>query len=164
MVKERIGMASIDALGREAGEFSFSDDKSKLDVETIHAFLSRSYWAAGIPMEAVRTMIANSFCSGAYSREAGQVGFASVLTDYARFAFLADVFVLEAQRGKGLGKLLVKTALNHAALGSAGVWLLVTRDAHGLYAKFGFQGLAEPEKFMILRRRGSGGQLRDRSA
>lgn len=157
-------MASIDALGWEAGEFSFSDDKSKLDVETIHAFLSRSYWAAGIPMEAVRTMIANCFCIGAYSREAGQVGFARVLTDYARFAFLADVFVLEAQRGKGLGKLLVKTVLDHTALGNAGVWLLATRDAHGLYEKFGFQGLAEPEKFMILRRRGSGGQLGDRGA
>jgi GNAT superfamily N-acetyltransferase len=81
------------------------------------------------------------------------VGFARVLTDYGRFAFLADVFVLEAHRGKGLGKLLVKAVLDHQALKDTEVWLLATRDAHGLYGRFGFHGLTEPEKFMILRRR-----------
>jgi GNAT superfamily N-acetyltransferase len=146
-------MAWKDSYSERAGGFSISDDRSELDVEMIHTFLSRSYWAAGIRLARVRTLIANSFCIGDYSREAGQVGFARVLTDYGRFAFLADVFVLEAHRGKGLGKLLVKAVLDHAALRDTGVWLLATRDAHGLYERFGFHGLTEPEKFMILRRR-----------
>jgi GNAT superfamily N-acetyltransferase len=147
-------MAWKDSYGEKAGVFYISDDRSTLDLQVIHAFLSRSYWAARIPPETVRTVIDNSFCIGAYARGAGQVGFARVLTDYARFAFLSDVFVLEGHRGKGLGNLLVKAVLEHPALKDAGVWLLATRDAHGLYEKFGFHGITQPEKFMILRRRG----------
>lgn len=140
-----------------ACEYCISDDRARLDLEVIHGFLSRSYWAAGIEVGKVRVSIENSFCLGAYAGDVGQVGFARVLTDYARFAYLADVFVLEGHRGRGLGKLLVGSALNHPRLKDVTFWLLATRDAHGLYGRFGFGQIGAPERFMVLRRKKSGG-------
>ena len=112
----------------------------RFDLEAIHAFLSRSYWAEGIPRETVRKAVANSLCVAAFSGSE-QVGFARLVTDYATFAYLADVYVLEAHRGHGLSRQLVAA-------------LLVTRDAQGLYEKFGFTALAHPARVMELHRPG----------
>jgi GNAT superfamily N-acetyltransferase len=129
-----------------------SADKSKLDLEMIVDFLYGSYWAKDTPREAVLVSIENSFTIGLFDSAGKQVGFARVITDYARQAYLADVFVLEAHRGRGLGKLLVRTALDHPALSKIRSWLLATRDAHGLYEQYGFMRYADTGKLMVLRR------------
>ena len=125
-----------------------------LDGDMILDFLSKSYWAKHVPRKALKVSIENSFTIGVYGPGGKQVGFARVMTDYARMAFLADVFVLEAHRGKGLGKLLVRAALDHPLLRGIKSWLLATRDAHGLYEKFGFRRYTESGKLMVLRRGG----------
>lgn len=124
-------------------------DKARLDVALIHGFLTNSYWAAGIPVDVVRRSIEGSLCFGIY--DAGrQVGFARVISDYATFAYLADVFVLESHRGRGLSKRLMAAIMAHPRLQHLRRWLLATRDAHGLYEQFGFRALAIPERFMEL--------------
>jgi GNAT superfamily N-acetyltransferase len=125
---------------REREGFTISTDPRRLDLDVIHGYLARSYWAAGIPRELVERSLRHSLCFGVYSgRE--QVGFARVVTDLATFAYVADVFVLEAHRGRGLSKWLMETLLDHPDLRDVRRWHLVTRDAHGLYARFAF---AEP--------------------
>ena len=119
------------------GEFTISTDPSRLDVDMIHGFLTRSYWAEGRSRERVARAIAHSLPFGLY-HPTGQVGFARVVTDHVVVAYLADVFVLEAQRGKGLGTWLVETVVGAPELGKLRRWILGTRDAHGLYRKFGF--------------------------
>jgi len=129
--------------------YAISTDPSRLQRETIHAFLVNSYWAKGIPREVVDRAIANSLSFGVY--EGGrQVGFARVVTDRATYAYLADVFVLESHRGKGLGKWLVEVILAHPDLSGLRRWGLVTRDAHGLYGRHGFTRLAHPERHMEI--------------
>ncbi|HYE03575.1 MAG TPA: GNAT family N-acetyltransferase, partial [Phycisphaerales bacterium] len=118
-----------------------------LDLEAVHAYLSRSYWAAGVPIEVVRRAAAHSLCFGVYHAD-GQVGFARVITDRATFAYLSDVFVLEAYRGRGLSKWLVETILAHPDLRGLRRFCLLTRDAHGLYARYGFRPLADPRRYM----------------
>jgi GNAT superfamily N-acetyltransferase len=115
-------------------------DKARLDLALIHDFLVRSHWAAGIPFAVMRRAIDNSLAFGLY-RGASQIGFARVVTDHATFAYLADVFVVEAERGKGLGRYLVDTILAHPELQGLRRWLLGTRDAQSLYRRCGF---AEP--------------------
>ena len=127
--------------------FVISTDRARLDVALIHQFLTHSYWSQGIPREVVERAIDHSLCFGIYS-ESGQVGFARVITDRATFAYLADVFVLQSHRGSGLGKFLMECISNHPQLQNLRRWMLATRDAHGLYAKFGFAPLAHPERFM----------------
>jgi GNAT superfamily N-acetyltransferase len=122
-------------------------DPAVLDVELIHAYLTRSYWAAGIPLETVRRSIAHSVNFGLFDGDA-QVGFARVVTDRATFAYLADVFVLEPYRGRGLSKWLMEAVIAHPELQGLRRWVLATRDAHGLYARYGFTPLAAPDRFM----------------
>jgi GNAT superfamily N-acetyltransferase len=134
------------------GEYEISADKSRLDLGMIHSFLSgSSYWAAGIPFDIVRRSIENSLAFGIYTGS-NQVGFARVITDYATFAYLGDVFVLEEHRGKGLTKWLMEVILDSPVLQGLRLWLLATRDAHGLYRQFGFCELRNPERYMEIRR------------
>lgn len=125
-----------------------SAERSDVDVAFVHDVLSRrSYWAAGIPRELVERSIEGSLCFSAFDG-AEQVGFARVVTDSATFAWLADVFVAESHRGRGISKLLVGAAVSHPAVARVRRWHLVTRDAHGLYERFGFRPLAHPERHM----------------
>jgi GNAT superfamily N-acetyltransferase len=127
-----------------------STDGSMLDLEAIHSYLSKSYWAAGVPENVVRRSIEGSLCFGMYKDEE-QVGFARVVTDRATFAYLADVFVLEAHRGRGIGKWLVEVILSHPDLQGMRRWMLATRDAHDLYRRYGFAELGQPAIFMERR-------------
>lgn len=127
--------------------YLISTDKSKLDITVIHGFLSTSYWAEEIPVEIVRKAIENSLCFGVYDGEK-QVGFARVITDYATFGYLADVFIVESERGKGLSKWLVECILMHPQLQGLRNFCLMTQDAHTLYARYGFKNIPKPENFM----------------
>jgi len=129
------------------GEFTVSTEKERLDRETIHAFLTESYWARGVPREIVDRSIENSLCFGLYDSE-GLVGFARVITDRATFGYLADVFVVGSHRGRGLATWFMETLMSHPDLRGIRRWMLVTRDAHGLYRKVGFTGLSAPERIM----------------
>ena len=132
----------------QRGEFSISTDRQRLDREMIHDFLSRqSYWAKGRELEVVNRGIDNSLSFGIYRGEQ-QIGFARVVTDYATFAWLADVFVLEEYRGQGLGKWLIEVILAHPQLQGFRRWALATKDAHELYRSFGFNELMRPERWM----------------
>ena len=129
--------------------YLFSNDPGRLQVPVIHGFLTRCYWAKGIPEETVRRSIAHSLCFGVY-QGAAQVGFARVITDRATFAYLADVFVLEAHRGRGLAAELVRFILADPSLQGLRRFLLGTRDAHRLYTKLGFAAIAQPEIWMEI--------------
>jgi len=132
--------------------YTISTDKARFDVAAIHAYLTRSYWSPGIPRAVVEKAIAGALCFGLFSEQCNQVGFARMITDCATFAYLADVYVLEEHRGKGLGKWIVETILAHPSLQGLRRILLATRDAHALYARFGFEPLATPESFMSIHR------------
>jgi len=132
--------------------YIISTDKARFDVAAIHAYLTRSYWSPGIPRAVVEKAIAGSLCFGLFSEQGNQVGFARAITDGATFAYLADVYVLEEHRGKGLGKWIVETTLAHPSLQGLRRILLATRDAHKLYAQFGFEPLATPESLMSIHR------------
>jgi GNAT superfamily N-acetyltransferase len=133
--------------GGESPRISIDTDRSRLQLETIHRFLAGSYWAKGVPLDVVRRSVDGSLCFGVYDGER-QVGFARVITDHATFAYLADVFVEESHRGHGLAIQLMDVIVPHPQLQGLRRWLLATRDAHGLYAKYGFTPLAAPERFM----------------
>ncbi len=133
-------------------DIEISTDPARLDVDLIHGFLSRSsYWAAGIPRATVARSLAGSLCFGAHA-EGAQIGFARVITDRATFAYLADVFVVEAWRGRGVSKSLVAAVLAHPDLQGLRRFMLATEDAHGLYEQFGFTPLASPERWMEIAR------------
>jgi GNAT superfamily N-acetyltransferase len=134
----------------EAGIVTIDTDKRRLDLDIIHGFLTTSYWSPNIARETVRRAIENSLCFGVYVGTQ-QVGFARVITDSVTFAYLADVFVLEGYRGRGLAKRLMDAIVNHAQLQGLRRWMLITRDAHALYAQYGFTSLATPEKVMERR-------------
>jgi GNAT superfamily N-acetyltransferase len=130
------------------GDFLISTDPGLLDVPLIHDFLSnRSYWAVGRPLEVVRRALDHSLCFGLYEQRQ-QIGFTRVVTDQATFAWLCDVFVLEPYRGRGLSKWLLECVMGYPALQGLRRILLGTRDAHGLYERFGFTPLADPTRFM----------------
>lgn len=129
------------------GEFTISTERTRIDTKAVHNFLNRSYWAQNISVEIVRRSIENSLCFGLYHAK-GQIGFARVITDYATFAYLCDVFVTEEYRRRGLSKWLMETVLAHPELQNLRRWLLATKDAHGLYKQFGFVALDAPSIFM----------------
>lgn len=133
-------------------EFEISSDPSRIDVEMVHGFLSTSYWAHGRTREVVERSIRNSICFGVYT-QTQQVAFGRVITDRAVFAYLADIFVVPEYRGRGLSKALVRAMLDHPDVRDLRAVLLRTRDAHGLYAQFGFGLLPQPEEMMGLHHR-----------
>jgi GNAT superfamily N-acetyltransferase len=136
-------------VGRQ-GDFLISTDPTLLDLPLIHDFLAnRSYWATGRPLEIVRRSLVNSLCFGLYDK-GRQVGLARVVTDRATFAWLCDVFVLESYRGRGLSKWLIESVVAHPALQGLRRILLGTRDAHGLYQRYGFTPLADPTRFLEI--------------
>ncbi len=131
-------------------DIEISTDRERLDVDVIHRWLSEeSYWARGRSREVVERAIAHSLCFGVYLEER-QVGYARVVTDFATFAWLADVFILDEFRGRGYGKVLVQAVVDHPDLQGLGRILLATKDAHGLYAQFGFTPVP-PDRFMERR-------------
>jgi GNAT superfamily N-acetyltransferase len=134
-------------------EYEISTDTKRLDPLLVHDFLTHhSYWAGGVPLEVVKRSIEHSLCFGVFHR-GGQVGFARVVTDYSTFAYLADVFILEGHRGRGLADWLVRTVLGHPGLAGLRLILLGTRDAHGLYERSGFVRIADTplaDRFMVI--------------
>jgi GNAT superfamily N-acetyltransferase len=132
------------------GEFLVSSDPARMDLVWIHDYLANeSYWAKDLPFQIFQSSIENSLCFGIYQKTA-QVGFGRVISDYATFAFLADVFIDDKYRGQGLGKWLVESILAYPELQGLRRWMLFTRDAHGLYEQYGFSPLTHPEKVMEL--------------
>lgn len=132
-------------------EYSISTDKEKLDIRRIHKYLSdQSYWAQNIPLNVVKRSIENSLCFGIY-KDDKQIGFARVVSDFATFAYLADVFIVKAYRGKGLSKKLMEAIHAHPDLQGLRTWLLQTKDAHGLYKQFGWNIHEQPETVMRIR-------------
>ena len=135
--------------------FIISTDKSKIDIAAVHNYLSKeSYWAKNISLEIVTKAIDGAFCFGVYKKETSsaftQVGFARVISDKATFGYLADVFIMEQYRGIGLSKWLMFEIMNHPELQGFRGWMLGTKDAHGLYEKFGFKLLQNSERIMRL--------------
>lgn len=129
--------------------YTVSTDKSRLDLPMIEDFLAnRAYWAKGRPAHIIHRSIENSLCFGVYDTDGKQLAFGRVVTDFAVFAWVLDVFVLEEYRGKGLSKLLMQEMLAHPDLQGLKRWGLGTHDAHGLYEKFGFTPLDKPETWM----------------
>jgi GNAT superfamily N-acetyltransferase len=129
--------------------YLLSTDRSKLNVPFIHAFLTRSYWAEGISQDKVQTAIDNTLCFGLYENEK-QVGFCNVITDFSRFAYLCNVFIIEEQRGKGLSKWMLQNVFEMPEL-QLRRWMLGTLDMHALYKKYGFHALTEPWRWMEKR-------------
>ena len=131
------------------GEYLVSTDRALIDTEVVFEVLTSSYWANGIRREIVVRSIDNALCFGIYKgRE--QVGFARVISDFATYAYIGDLFIVESHQGRGLGKFLMESILKHPQLQGLRRWSLVTRDAHGLYEKFGFEALKKPENYMEI--------------
>ena len=131
--------------------YLISDDSDRVDVDVTWAFLRTAYWSPNVAREIVETSIHNSLCFGLYAPDGSQVGFARAVTDRATFAWLADVFVLEPHRGRGLGVWLVETVLGHPDLQRVRQMMLATADAHGLYRRFGFE-VEDPGRLLTLQR------------
>ena len=129
--------------------YEISTDPARFDVDAIHAYLTQSYWSPGIPRATVARAIANSLCFGVFW-QGQQVGFARMVTDKTTFAYLCDVYVLEAHRGRGLSKQLMAHVMKHPDLQGLRRMMLATRDAHGLYAQYGFTPLAAPDRIMEI--------------
>jgi len=129
--------------------FLISTDKSRLDLEVIHAYLKRSYWASSIPLNIVEKCVENSLCFGIYDQDK-QIGFSRIISDFATFAYLADVFILEEYRGKGLSKWMMLLIKNHPELQGLRRWMLATADAHDLYKQYGFEDLSRPDRMMEI--------------
>ena len=132
------------------GDIVVTTDETRLDLETVHGFLTGSYWAAGVPREVVERSIRHSICFGAFEGER-QVGFARVISDRATFAYVADVFVLDSHRGRGIGKTIMAAVTSHPELQNLRLWTLFTRDAHGLYRQVGFREARYPDRLMERR-------------
>jgi GNAT superfamily N-acetyltransferase len=148
----RVNLAEPEIIEQLQGEFLISTDRSRLDLTVIHGFLSNCYWAKGIPLEVVARSIEHSLCFGLYESSGAQIGFARVISDFATLAYLGDVFVLESHRGRGLSKWLMECLIKHPELRNLRRWILLTRDAHGLYSQFGFTPVQAPERYMELHR------------
>jgi len=128
-------------------QFTVSTDPAKLDLNAIHHFLTNCYWSEGIPKEIVERAVRHSLCFGLYEEEK-QIGFARVISDFTTYAYLCDVYVLESFRGKGLGTWLMSCVMKHPDLQGLRRFTLLTRDAHGLYQKFGFAAAKNPSRYM----------------
>lgn len=132
-------------------EYFASTDKTKINSILVHQFLSEeSYWAKNIPLVIVQKSIDNSLCFGVYNLKNEQVAFARVVTDFATFGYLADVFVIESHRGKGISKFLMDFIMHQEDLQGLRRWILATRNAHSLYTQFSFQPLPNPQNFMTI--------------
>ena len=129
--------------------FYISTEKEKMDIDLIHSFLTRSYWAEGISKEIIRRSVEGALCFGVFENDK-QVGFARMITDRATFAYLADVFIIEEYRGLGLSKWLIEVILSHPELQGLRRMMLATRDAHELYKKFGFTPLNNVDRWMHI--------------
>lgn len=129
--------------------FTISTNKAQLDIPMIYDFLCQSYWAKNLALGTLLKAIENSLCVGIYDQKK-QVGFLRVVTDYATFAYVSDVFVLENYRGRGLGKKMIDFCLNHPELSNLRQWLLLTKDAHEFYQKCGFKQVENAERFMSM--------------
>jgi GNAT superfamily N-acetyltransferase len=140
---------------RERDGYLISDDPARLDIEAIWRFLRTAYWSPNVPREVVAASISNSLCFGLYAPDGSQAGFARAVTDRATFAWLADVFVLEPHRGRGLGVWLVDTVLQHPDLERVRQVILATADAHDLYRRFGFADESPGRLLSLQRRRGA---------
>ena len=134
------------------GEFVVSTDPARLDLDVIHGFLTSCYWAEGIPRELVARSIQHSLCFGVYDGSGAQVAFARVVSDFATVAYLGDVFVLESHRGRGVSTFMMECIMQYPSLQHLRRWILLTRDAHGLYKKFGFTPLKSADRYMELHR------------
>lgn len=139
------------ALDWTQGRFQISTSLDRLDGDAVHAYLTRSYWAPGIPRDLVERSLRNSLCFGLYEGNR-QIGLARVITDGATFAYLCDVYVLEEYRGQGLAKWMMACVRSHPALQGLRRFVLITRDAHGLYEQYDFTPLGKPEGYMEIRR------------
>lgn len=128
--------------------FTITCDPSRIDVDAVHSFLASTYWAAGIPREVVAKALRHSLCFALLDPDSELCGFARMVTDRATFAYLCDVFIIERLRGRGLGKWLIRSVLEHPDLQGLRRLNLVTLDAHGLYAGHGFRAIASPERYM----------------
>ncbi len=129
--------------------YTISTDQARLDVDAVYAFISQSYWATNVPRDVVERSLRNALCFGLYRDEA-QLGLVRVITDYATIAYVGDVYVLPEHRGRRLSKWMMECVLAHPELQHLRRWILITRDAHGLYRQFGFRELKRPEGFMEL--------------
>jgi ribosomal protein S18 acetylase RimI-like enzyme len=150
-------LAEIAVIEARQGGYLLSTDPARLDFAAVHAYLTRSYWSPGITRTLVERAAAHSLCTGLYidpldAAGGEQVGYARVVTDRATFAYLADVYVLEQHRGRGLSKWLMRFITAHPDLQTLRRFLLGTRDAHGLYTRFGFGPLADPTRMMEILR------------
>lgn len=132
--------------------FEVSDDRDRLDFEAVHEYLSRSYWSPGVPRDVVERAATGSMPFGLYAPDGAQVGYARVTSDRATFAYLADVYVLEAHQALGLGRWLMACVREHPDLQGLRRWLLTTQDAHGFYESLGWARCPFPERFMTLDR------------
>lgn len=132
-------------------EYRVSSELSEMDFDVIHGFISNSYWAQGMPAALLQKALSNSLCFGVFDKDNQQLAFARLITDKATFAYLADVFVLESHRGLGLSKMMMATIMEHPDLQGLRRIMLATRDAHGLYAQFGFGAVDHPETLMQIR-------------
>lgn len=130
-------------------EFQISTDKGAIDLDYVHDFLSHSYWSENIPKQVVERSINGSICFSVF-HGARQIGFARVITDEGTFAYLADVFIDEKFRGKGLSKWLMQVIINYPPLQGLRRFMLATRDAHGLYKQFGFEPLNNVDRWMHI--------------
>jgi N-acetylglutamate synthase-like GNAT family acetyltransferase len=130
-------------------QFTITTEKEKFDVEFIHSFLTRSYWAEGISKEVIKRSIEGALCFGLFENDK-QIGFARMITDKATFAYLADVFIIEEYRGRGLSKWLMEVIMSHPSLQGLRRMMLATKDAHGLYEKFGFTALNNVDRWMQI--------------
>jgi GNAT superfamily N-acetyltransferase len=132
-------------------DYTISEDRARLDLDAIHSYLSRSYWAATRPREIIARSLENSLCIGVYAPTGNQVGLARIISDYATFAYLCDVYILEDHRGRGLAKAVLRFINAHPRLQNLRRFQLVTQDAHGLYRQFGFTPITDPERHMERR-------------
>jgi GNAT superfamily N-acetyltransferase len=159
-MRARSGLHSETVAEYRREDYLISTDRERLDLDVVHGFLTNSYWAKGIPRKTVESSIQNSLCFGIYEGGSVQVGFARVISDFATFAYVGDVFVLDTHRGLGLGKWLMECITQHPELQNLRRWILTTRDAHGLYAQVGFSPVKSPERFMEIQRPTSMRQFR----
>ncbi|MEC4726276.1 GNAT family N-acetyltransferase [Shewanella sp. D64] len=128
--------------------YRISNELNEMDIDVIHAFISKSYWAKDIPKSVLQKALVHSLCFGVFTNDKQQIGFGRLITDRATYAYLADVFIIDEYRGLGLGKALMTNIVSHPDLQGLRRMVLSTRDAHGLYAKFGFKPVPNPEVFM----------------
>ena len=130
--------------------YKISASKNEMEIDAIHNFIGRSYWAEVIQKDTLSKAVNNSLCFGVFTTSGEQIGFARMITDSATFAYIADVYILQVHRGKGLSKRLMQEIMAHPDLQGLRRINLATRDAHGLYEKFGFKPLSSPEKVMEI--------------